>query len=68
MFQLDLLPTVSHVPSTPGHCFSSQKGPLIKGAGDPKLEGEKPTFERDRHIFKKREKELGLGAEGASQV
>ena len=30
----------------------------VKGASDPKSEGEKqePTFERDRHMSKKREK------------
>ena len=28
----------------------------VKGVGDPKLEEEKPIFERDRRIFKKQEK------------
>ena len=39
----------------------------VKGAGDPKSEGEKqkPTFERDHHIFKKARK-LGPGPEGGS--
>ena len=39
----------------------------VKGAGDPKSEGEKqkPTFECDHHIFKKARK-LGPRPEGGS--
>ena len=55
-------------PSTPGCCFSSQKGALYGASGESRVgiatlkepvtqnwreRTGKPTFERDRYIFKK---------------
>ena len=53
--------------STPGRCFSSHKGPLYGASRESRIgiaalkesvtqNWRKRAFERDRHIFKKREK------------